>query len=100
MEEFFTKLNVVKKNNYINKLERDNQKNSELIEKYLENFKKEITEQELEKRKHLQMIKDLTENNQKLQNENNGYKFILDKLPNWVIRLFVGKKKIGGYLNG
>ena len=27
MEEFLTKLNIAKKNNYINKLERDNQKN-------------------------------------------------------------------------
>lgn len=100
MEDFLTKLNIVKKNNYINKLERDNKKNEERLEKYVSNFKKEITEQELEKRNYLQTIKELTENNQKLQNENNSYKYILDKIPNFIIRIFAGKKNIGGYLNG
>lgn len=100
MEEFLTKLNIAKKNNYINKLERDNQKNEKRIEKYVENFKKEITEQELEKRKYLQQIENLTKQNEELLNENKGYKFILDKIPNFIIKLFVGKKNIGGYLNG
>lgn len=100
MEEFLTKLNIVKKNNYINKLERDNERNEKKIEKYVENFKKEITEQELEKRKYLQQIEELTKQNEKLLNANKGYKFILDKIPNFIIKLFVGKKNIGGYLNG
>lgn len=100
MEEFLAKLNIVNKNNYINKLERDNKRNEERIEKYVKNFKKEITEQELEKRKYIQTIEELTENNKKLQYENKSYKFILDKIPNWVIKLFAGKKNIGGYLNG
>lgn len=100
MEDFLTKLNFVKKNNYINQLERDNKKNAERIEKYVSNFKKEITEQELEKRRNLQTIKELTENNKKLQDENNSYKYILNKIPNWIIKLFAGKKDIGGYLYG
>ena len=100
MEEFLTKLNIVKKNNYINKLEKDNERNEKRIEKYVENFKKEITEQELEKRKYLQKIEDLTKQNEELLNQNKGYKFILDKIPNFIIKLFVGKKNIGGYLNG
>lgn len=100
MEEFLTKLNIVKKNNYINKLEKDNQKNEARIEKYVSNFKKEITEQELEKRKNLATIQELTENNKKLQDENNMYKFILDKIPNFIIKIFAGKKNIGGYLYG
>lgn len=100
MEEFLTKINFVKKNNYINKLERDNKKNEERIEKYVENFKTEITKQELEKREHLRQIKELTENNEKLQNEILGYKFILNKIPNFIIKIFAGKKNIGGYLNG
>ncbi|MBQ2835756.1 MAG: hypothetical protein IJE68_02850 [Clostridia bacterium] len=100
MEDFLTKLNLVKKNNYINQLERDNQKNQERIEKYVSNFKKEITEQELEKRQNLQTIKELTESNKKLQDENNNYKYILSKIPNWIIKLFAGNKNIGGYLNG
>ena len=100
MEEFLTKLNIAKKNNYINKLERDNERNEKRIEKYVENFKKEITEQELEKRKYLQQIQELTKLNQELENKNKGYKFILDKIPNFVIKFFAGKKNIGGYLNG
>ena len=100
MEEFLTKLNIVKKNNYINKLEKDNERNEKRIEKYVENFKKEITEQELEKRKYIQQIENLTKQNEELLNENKGYKFILDKIPNFIIKLFVGKKNIGGYLNG
>jgi len=100
MEDFLTKLNIVKKNNYINKLERNNKKNEERIEKYISNFKKEITEQEIEKRKYIQTIKELTANNQKLQNENDSYKFILNKIPNWIIKFFAGKKNIGGYLDG
>lgn len=100
MEEFLTKINLVKKNNYINKLEQDNQKNKEKIEKYIANFKKEITEQEIEKRKYIQTIKELSENNTKLKQENDGYKYILSKIPGFIIRLFAGKKNIGGYLNG
>lgn len=100
MEEFLAKLNIVKKNNYINKLEQDNKKNQERIEKYVSNFKKEITEQEIEKRKNLETIKELTESNKKLLDENNSYKFILSKIPTWIIRLFAGKKNIGGYLYG
>lgn len=100
MEDFLTKLNIVKKNNYINKLEKDNKRNEERIEKYVENFKKEITEQELEKRKYLQQIQELTKINEELKNANKGYKFILDKIPNFIIKLFAGKKNIGGYLNG
>lgn len=100
MEEFLTKINLVKKNNYINKLEKDNQKNKEKIEKYVLNFKKEITEQEIEKRQYIRTIKELTEDNKKLKQENDGYKYILNKIPSFIIRLFAGKKNIGGYLNG
>lgn len=100
MEEFLTKLNIVKKNNYINKLERDNKKDKERIEKYVSNFKKEITEQELKKRQYLQTIQELTSQNKELQSINQNYQLILDKIPNWIIRLFAGKKNIGGYLNG
>lgn len=100
MEEFLTKLNIVKKNNYINKLEKDNKKNEERIEKYVSNFKKEITEQELEKRQYIKKIQELSAENKELQNTNKSYKFILDKIPNWVIKFFAGKKNIGGYLNG
>lgn len=99
MEEFLTKLNIVKKNNYINKLERENEKNEKRIEKYVENFKKEITEQEVEKRNYLKQIEELKKINTELENTNKGYKFILDKIPNFIIRLFAGKKNIGGYLN-
>ena len=83
----------------INKLEKRNKVNEQLIEKYLENFKKEITEQEITKRKYQQEIKELTENNKILENENKSYKYILEKIPNWIIKLFVGKKNVGGYLN-
>lgn len=100
MDEFLTKLNIVKKNNYINDLEKDNLKNKAKVEKYVENFKKEITNQELEKRKYLKQIDDLTKINKELENTNKSYKFILDKIPNFIIKLFAGKKNIGGYLNG
>lgn len=100
MEEFLTKLNIVKKTNYINQLERNSKKDKERIEKYISNFKKEITEQELKKRQYLQTIQELSEKNKKLQNINTTYKSILDKIPNWVVRFFAGKKNIGGYLNG
>ena len=100
MEDFLTKLNFVKKNNYINQLKRDNKKNEERIEKYVDNFKKALTEQELEKLQQQKTIQELTENNKKLQDENNSYKLILSKIPNWIIKLFAGKKNIGGYLYG
>ena len=100
MEDFLTKLNFVKKNNYINQLERDKKKNEEKIDTYVANFKKALTEQELEKIQQQKTIQELTENNKKLQDENNSYKFILSKIPNWIIKLFAGKKNIGGYLYG
>lgn len=100
MKEFLTKLNIVKNNNYINKLKQENTKKENRIEKYVTNFKKVITEMELEKRKNEQTIKELRETNKVLQDENNSYKNILDKIPNWIIKLFAGKKDIGGYLYG
>lgn len=100
MEDFLIKLNFVKKNNYINQLERDKKKNEERIDTYVANFKKALTEQELEKIQQQKTIQELTESNKKLQDENNSYKFILSKIPNWVIKLFAGKKNIGGYLYG
>lgn len=100
MEDFLAKINFVKKNNYINHLERVNKKNEEKIDTYVANFKKALTEQELEKIQQQKTIQELTENNKKLQDENNSYKFILSKIPNWVIKLFAGKKNIGGYLYG
>jgi len=100
MEDFLTKINFVKKNNYINHLERVNKKNEEKIDTYVANFKKALTEQELEKIQQQKTIQELTENNKKLQAENNSYKFILSKIPNWIIKLFAGKKNIGGYLYG
>lgn len=100
MEEFLSKLNIVSKNNYINKLEKDNIQKDDKIEKYITNFKKVITEMEIEKRKNVQTIKELTENNKILQNENNSYKNILDRIPNWIIKLFAGKRHMGGYLYG
>lgn len=51
MKEFLTKLNIVKNNNYINKLKQENTKKENRIEKYVTNFKKVITEMELEKEK-------------------------------------------------
>lgn len=100
MKEFLTKLNIVNKNNYINKLEKDNTQKENRIEKYVTNFKKVITEMELEKRKNEQTIQELRENNRMLQDENNSYKNILDKIPNWIIKIFAGKKHVGGYLYG
>lgn len=99
MDEFLAKINIVKKNNYINKLEKENKHNENRINKYVDNFKKVITEMEIEKRKNLETIKTLTEDNKKLQDENNSYKYVLNKIPNWVIKLFAGRNKnIGGYL--
>lgn len=101
MEEFLTKLNIVKKNNYINKLEKENKHNENKINKYVSRVKEVITEMEIEKRRNLETIKELTENNKKLEDENKSYKYILEKIPNWVIKLFAGKNKnIGGYLYG
>ena len=100
MEDFLTKINFVKKNNYINQLERENKKKEERIEAYVSNFKKALTEQELEKIQQQKTIQELTENNKKLQDENNSYKFILSKIPTWIIKVFAGKKNIGGYLYG
>ena len=100
MEDFLTKINFVKKNNYINQLERENKKKEDRIDTYISNFKKTLTEQELEKIQQQKTIQELTENNKKLQNENNSYKFILSKIPTWIVKLFAGKKNIGGYLYG
>lgn len=99
MEDFLTKINLVYKNNYINKLEKANQKEQERVKKYLEIFKKEFTEQEIEKRKQQETINELHERIKILENQNKTYKFILDKIPNFIIKLFAGAKKLRGYLD-
>lgn len=101
MDEFLAKINIVKKNNYINKLERENKHNEKRINQYVDNAKKTITEMEIENRKNLETIKTLEEDNKKLLEENNGYKYILGKIPSWIIKIFAGKNKnFGGYLYG
>ena len=101
MEEFLTKINIVNKNNQIKKLERQNKNAENRIERYVNNFKNTITEMEIEKRQNIKLIEKLTEDNKKLQEENKGYNYMLNKIPNWVIKLFVGRNKnIGGYLYG
>ena len=100
MEEFLKKLSIVSKNNYIIKLEEENKRKQEKIEKYVSTFKKEFTEQELEKRKQQQTIDELLAQNKLLESQNKTYKFILDKIPNFIIKIFAGSKKLGGYLNG
>lgn len=100
MEEFLTKLNIAKKNNYINKLEKENKHNENKINKYVENFKKVMIDMEKEKRKNLDIIRKLEEDNKKLKDENASYKYTLSKVPHWIIRLFVRKDRgIGGYLD-
>ena len=100
MKEFLTKLNIVNNHNYINKLKQENTKKENRIEKYVTNFKKVITEMEIEKRKNEKTIQELRETNRVLQDENNSYKNILDKIPNFIIKLFAGRKNVGGYLYG
>ncbi len=97
MEEFLTKINIVKKNNRINKLERENNEKQKKIEKYLSKSKEVITQMEIEKRTNVKMIEELSEENKRLQYENNNYKYILNRIPNWAIRIFAGKnKRLGG----
>lgn len=99
LDEFLTKLNFVYKNNYINKLKKENKRKQEKLDKYILTFKKEFTEQEIEKREQQQKIEELLEQNKLLESQNKTYKFILAKIPNFIIRLFAGSKKLGGYLN-
>lgn len=100
MEQFLTKLNIVNKSNYINKLEKENKSHKENLNKYTSNFKKVITEMEIERRKNLETIKKLEGDNKKLKEENNNYKNILNKIPRWIIRICVRRERnIGGYLD-
>ena len=100
MEEFLTKINIVSKNNQIRKLERENREKEEIINKYIQNFKKTITQMEQEKIKKQKRIEELTEKNEKLMKENHIYKTNFEKIPKLIIKIFCRKNNVRWYLNG
>lgn len=100
MEEFLKRLNFVKNHNYIKSLENKNTENEKKIKKYVQNSKDAITELEKDKIKLKKQIEELEECNKNITEENKYYKNLLNRVPNWIIKLFVRKNnKLGGFLN-
>lgn len=97
MKEFLYKLNLMNNHNKIIQLEKKNQKNVDRTQKLVESYKEIINNYEIKKQTEIkemsEKIKFLEEENSNLVLQCKFYKDCLDKVPNFILRIFVGKNK-------
>ena len=96
MNEVLFKLNMIKNNNQIVKLKHENKiLNSKTIE-LVDSYKKIIKEYQDKTKNEIDDLKEnvrrLEEENKKLHVQNQLYKTSLNKIPNFIVRLFIGRK--------
>ncbi len=95
MEEFLKNLNTVKEHNYVVKLKTENKKKDARIKQIQDECKNIVVQVTKEYKAELnKKITNLEEENKKLKNENSFYKSILDKIPKFILRIFIGKKSL------
>ena len=97
MKDFLYRLNLMKNHNRIISLEKKNQRNVEKTQELVESYKEIINNYENKKqteaKKLNEKIKQLEEENSNLVLQCKFYKDCLDKVPNFILRIFVGKNK-------
>lgn len=96
MDEVLFKLNMVKNNNQIVRLKYKNKINNlktvQLVNSYKKMVKKYQDKTTSEINNLKEKVKNLEEENQKMYAKNQLYKNTLDRIPNFIVRIFVGRK--------
>lgn len=97
MKNVLYKLNMVKNHNKIAVLEQKNRQSIEKTQELVEAYKKIINDYELKINAEKNFVNDkisaLETENSNLKLECEFYKSCLEKIPKFVLRIFVGKNK-------
>lgn len=95
MEKFLYKMNVIKNNNHIVRLETEKVQKQEKFEKLAEGCKSLMIEYEIKGQQRLlemnEKINNLENENSVLRKERDFYSSSLEKIPKFILKLFVGK---------
>jgi len=96
MDEILFKLNMVKNNNQIVKLKYENKITNLKTIKLVDSYKKMIKEYQDKTKNEINelngKVKKLEEENKKIYAQNQLYKSTLNRIPNFIVRIFVGRK--------
>lgn len=97
MKDFLYKLNIMKNHNKIISLEKKNQENVDKTKELVDSYKEIINNYDIKNQKEIQKmnekIKLLEEENCNIVLQCKFYKDCLDKIPNFILRIFVGKNR-------
>lgn len=98
MENFLYKANKIKAHNRIVKLEAKNIKQQERFDKLSDKCKDLMSKYDTKYQEKLikmnKKIEKLEKENAILKSENDSYKYIFEKVPKFILRIFVGKNKL------
>ena len=97
MKDILVKLNMMRNHNQIAKLKQENKDNTAKTQALVQSYKQIVNEyQEKIQNEKIDMkekIARLEEENSNLRIQYQFYKDCLDKIPNFILRIFVGKNK-------
>ncbi|MGN1330858.1 MAG: hypothetical protein ACI4VN_05985 [Clostridia bacterium] len=100
MNEFLYKINMIKNHNHIVRLEKENMKNEERMEKLAVGCKSLIAEYQIKNQETLlemnEKINRLEDENNILRKERDFYSSNLNKVPKIILKMFIGKNKMLG----
>ena len=89
MEEMLRNINLMKKNNTINKLKQENEKKDNKIKKIAAESKQIVNEYNEKSHK---IIEELRQENTELKRKVNDYEEAFNKIPKIILNFFVGGK--------
>lgn len=97
MKDVLIKLNMVKNHNEIVNLKQKNKENNTKTQELVDSYKKIVSDYENKMQKEIKQMNEkinkIEEDNINLKMQCQFYKDCLDKIPNFIVRIFVGKNK-------
>ena len=97
MKDVLIKLNMVKNHNKIVNLKQKNIENNIKTQELVDSYKEIVKDYEQKMQEEIKTMNDkinlIEEKNANLQMQCQFYKDCLDKIPNFIVRIFVGKNK-------
>jgi len=98
MNKFLFKLNMIKSNNEIVRLKKSNEIKDKKLQKVSDGCKSLIIEYEIKNQKALlelnEKVNKLENENSELRKQRDFYCSSLEKIPKFLLKLFVGKNKM------
>lgn len=100
MDDLVFKMNYVKNNNELVKLRNDIKKKDETMRQFTKNCKNLVESYKINSNIKMaelkEIIVDLDKQNKKLTSERDSYRYSLNRVPNFLLRLFGAKRKALG----